>query len=272
MTKIYLTRKLNTLPNLQSYRLTLEVTSSENVVKSIFVMQRDRDPKNNKIKDSFVALATPTQISDLDENSPEEGSIFYRTHTVDLVGRTLEYIESLFDSIVSEIQSLVDGVDILDIYTEDGLYEITANTIQLVSSMHEHYRLPLFARPCGVNETYIDGGVTYQRVASQNVNLSGWLNTTGSDPAGYLFKYNIARDASLLNVWPPTIETTYKPQLYANGIVSSPADTNVLINTTGIYWKSNLAGFAPWPQDYVNQGDTGSPQTQLNLTLDFIKT
>lgn len=255
--------------SIQSYRMILEITAAEEIDKNVFVAQRIRDYVKNNFEDVFAAVATPAQIEDFDRNSPAEGTSFFRTSKVDIVTRNAAYLEEVFASILRELQKLVDDFESLNLLIPDGIYTIEADNIEVNTAVvHTHYRLPLYARPSGENEVYDDSGTDRQRVASQDTDLPGWLNTTGGDPTGYKFKYNIAQDASLSALWPPTADKLAYAHLELNGISINSAE--VRITADGIYWKPDEAGSAPWPLDYVSPSNTGADQYQKTLVLDFI--
>jgi hypothetical protein len=118
-----------------------------------------------------------------------------------------------------------------------------------MASVHTHYRLPLVAAPCGVNNVYVDEDIDTEKrheILDVDTNLSGWLPTDGSDPSGYHFKYNIARDSSLALVWPVKAEFLQYAHIEKNGAAVS----GLLINENGIFWKSDLYGEVPWPKSY----------------------
>lgn len=244
--------------------MILEITAAEGITKYAFVNQRLRNHIANNFEDVFCAVATPAQLEDFDVNSPATGSSFLRKHTIDLVSRNAAYLEDVFQSIVRELQKLVSDWEALNVLQEDGLYTISADDIEVNTAIsHTHYRLPLVAAPAGLNELY--DGNTKQRVGSQNVNLPGWLNDTTQ--AGFNFKYNIDEDSALYLLWPPTADKIAYAHLEVNGITASTGDVKIL--STGIYWKNNSYGFAPWAEDYVNSGDPGNDPPII--VLDFIK-
>lgn len=255
-------------PNSESWRMTLEVTSSEDITKYVFVNQRLRNFIKNNFEDAFAAVCTPTQIEDLDIGSPSAATSYFRVSKIDIVVRSLAYLEEIFLAILRELQNLVKDVESLNNLLPDGIYTITADNIdENMSILHSHYRIPLFARPCGTREDFADGDVTRQRVANVNTTISGWLNTTGTDPAGYKFKYNIAEDATLNALWPPDADKLVYAHLEVNGLTES----DLLITTTGLFWKNNLAGYCPWPIDWLSVNNEGLPENGVILTLDIIK-
>ena len=77
--------------------------------------------------DTFVAVCTPVQLEDFPEDSPEEGSSFYRTNRIELVGRTPEYLQTVFDSLVYEVKKLALDLDQLDLLTDAETYTISSD-------------------------------------------------------------------------------------------------------------------------------------------------
>lgn len=250
-----------------SYRMTLEILSSEVINKNVFVLQRIRDLIKNNFEDVFVAVCTPAQLEDFDVSSPSEDTTYFRASQIDLVSRNAAYLQDAFESILVELQKLVDDYEALNDLKPDGIYTITANSINVSNTIvHEHYRLPLVARPCGDNDVYEDGGVFRHRILNQDNNLSGWIATTNADPAGYKFKYNISKDSALSLLWPPSVDKLSFAHLEVEGITKQDA----LITADTIYWKENLHGYAPWPIDYVSPSNTSSSGENVRLVLDFI--
>lgn len=267
MRSITLSRSVSKLAD-KNYRLLVEVTSyTTGMEPYIFVYQRLRDPLTNTSNDIFVAIASPEQIESLSKNAPEEGSSYFRLNKVDVVSPDPEYLEYVFENIISEVQKLTTDLDILDTLVYDSSYSIDADTVTITNTVHTHYRIPLFATPAGTAELFDDAGTNRERVNPENTSATGWLNTDGADPVGYSFKYNIDEDTTLSMLWSPSIEDTYKPQLEVNGITKT---TGILINETTIYWAENEEGTAPWspyPLDVVHSGDLTAPV----LVIDFIK-
>lgn len=263
MAKINLLRKSTVYDiNNQSYRLLLEITSTESINKNLFVKQRFRNSIKNTFDDVFVGVVTPALLEDLDIDSPAAGTSLFRSATIDLISRNAAYLEEVFTAIVRELQKLVEDNESLNLLVTDGIYEITADDIIINTDMiHTHYRLPLVARPCGDNEVYDDAGTERQRVANQDTDLPGWLNS--SELADYKFKYNIAEDTALSALWPiPTNKLQYA-HLEVDGITW----VDVRITADGIFWKDNVKDAAPFPSDYVSPSSTGTPAI---LVLDFI--
>lgn len=255
-------------PGNSAYKLSLEVTASQGITKYVFVKQRHKKTDNTWI-DTFVAVASAANVADFDENSPAAGESYFRTSKVELTSSNSDHLEDVFNNILAELQLLADQTEILDELQVDGIYTINSSTVTVdMAQIHTHYRIPLIAEPCGINEVYVDpeDEAEKHRVASQNAELSGWLNTSGSDPDTTFFKYNIAEDPTVAAIWPIPTEKLSYAHIEINGVVSS----DVLINANGIFWKNNQWGKVPWPKTYVNSEDLGDPVDKTTLVLDVI--
>lgn len=270
MAKLNLLRKSTKFNDkLTSYQLDLEITSSENITKYVFVKQRIRNALTNKFDDVFVAIATPDLLESLDQNSPTEVTSYFRDYKISLVGRTLEYINQTFQDILSELQKLVTDVTVLPDLEVDGIYEIEADNIDInMAVVHTHYRIPLVARPAGDNEIFEEDSIEKHRVDNQDTDLSGWLNTGVGDPSQYKFKYNIDADITLSALWPITADKIDYASIEVNGISMAPDAFK--IQNDQIYWKNNLLGYAPFPASYLSPENTGDAEDQLTIVLDFI--
>lgn len=250
-----------------TYILDIEIISSEGIIHDVFVKQRLRNT-NNGFDDVFAAVATVAQLESLDIGSPAAGQSYFLDHKVSVVATNPAYLQDVFNTILAEVQMLVDNAEVLEEIEPAGVYEITSDTVNVnMGTVHTHYRMPMTAAPCGTNNTFVEGGVTKNIVGNQNTSLPGWLNTVnGVDPDGTYFKYNLAVDSSLNAHWPPSTDFLAYAHIENNG----KTEQNVLINANGIYWKSNKQGTTPWPVDYVNSGNTGSPSNAVVLVIDFI--
>ncbi len=130
MAKINLLRKSTIYDKTnQSYRLLLEITSTEGLNKNLFVKQRFRNSIKNTFDDVFSGVATPALIEDLDIGSPAAGTSLFRSDKVDLISQNAAYLEEIFESIVRELQKLVEDNESLNLLETDGIYEITTDDI-----------------------------------------------------------------------------------------------------------------------------------------------
>lgn len=102
------------LPEQSSYKLELQAVDAQNMTNKIFVNQRTRSFSKDTLEDVFCAIATPTQLEDFAEDSPNEGTSFFRTNRIELVARTPEMLQDVFESILYEVKKLVVDLDALD--------------------------------------------------------------------------------------------------------------------------------------------------------------
>jgi len=88
------------------------------------------------------------------------------------------------------------------------------------------------------------------------------------------FVYSVGMHQSLSQHYPPVPVTT--AALVLNGIELDsydlfPSDPTYRLGHTGIYWYSNLYDNVPWPVDWVDVDDPGSPEYVHNMLLHFVK-
>lgn len=261
---------------LTSYRLDLEVTGSQNISRDIFVKQRSKK-YDGTLEEVFVAVASPANLEDIDAKSPRAPSTYFRINTASLVSSDPIFLEEAFTTILAEVQLLCDQAEVLEETEVDGIYTITSTDINVnMATVHTHYRLPLIAAPAGLNNVYVDPGddntevdnIRRHQILDVDTNLQGWLPTNGlSDPAGYNFKYNIARDSSLAIVWPVKADFLQYAHVEKNGAAVS----GLLINADGIFWRSNLYGEVPWPKSYQSPSvPWADPLDAVTLVFDTL--
>jgi hypothetical protein len=114
------------VPDIGSYRLVIETVNPQNISGKVFINQRVRNFAKDKFEDTFVAVCTPTQLEDLQEDSPDESTSYYRTNKIDLVARTPELLQTVFDSILFEVKKLVIDLSDLEKLTDAEVYLIDA--------------------------------------------------------------------------------------------------------------------------------------------------
>lgn len=123
MASLTLTQRSSSLdPDKQSYRLVLEITSSEDIPKEVFVKQRFINYKRDPIFDDvFVAVATPVQIEDYDKFAPRENTSFFRDSKIDLISRNIDYLEQVKTSILWELDKLVEEWNALNVLSAETI-------------------------------------------------------------------------------------------------------------------------------------------------------
>lgn len=114
------------VPSISSYKLVVEAINAENMPDKIFVNQRIHNFAKDMFDDIFVAVCTPTQLEDFAEDSPEEGTSYYRTNRIELIARTPEGLQTIFDSLLFEVKKLVVDLTDLDNLAPAVVYNISA--------------------------------------------------------------------------------------------------------------------------------------------------
>jgi hypothetical protein len=116
------------VPDISSLKLVVETVNAVDMPSKIFVKQRIRNFAAGTFDDTFAAICTPTQLEDFPEDAPAEGSSYFRTNKVELVCRTPEQLQSVFDSLVYETKKLVVDLTDMERLSVAQLYSITANS------------------------------------------------------------------------------------------------------------------------------------------------
>jgi hypothetical protein len=112
-------------PALLSYKLVVSVIGAQGMPEKIFVKQRIRNFSKQKFDDTFVAVATPSQLEDFHEDAPAEGSSYFRTNQIELVARTPEAISNIFESLLYEIKKLTRDLSDIELLSEAVVYNIS---------------------------------------------------------------------------------------------------------------------------------------------------
>lgn len=118
------------VPNLQSYKVLLEVSTATGISPYVFVLQRQRtvsDP--TKTDDVFAAICTPEQLESLPQDAPDADSSYFRARSVTLVSRTLENLNDVIQSILGEINKLCLDYELMINLNDAATYTITSTTI-----------------------------------------------------------------------------------------------------------------------------------------------
>lgn len=114
------------VPGISSYKMIVEAINAQDMPDKIFIKQRIHNFARERFDDVFVAVCTPTQLEDFAEDSPEDGTSFFRTNQIELVGRTPEWLQEVFESLVYETKKLVIDLTDLDNLTAAEVYLINA--------------------------------------------------------------------------------------------------------------------------------------------------
>lgn len=163
------------------------------------------------------------------------------------------------------------GPDAAGVYTA----YVFASPVTEIES-HQHIRHPLSMVPAGTANcvpAYVDfmlvelemgmtpyPGITHE-ILEEDSSAPGWLPAdsevfTGLDvPSDAKFGYNLEEDPVLSSLWPPL--PTAVAYLEVNGRGAS--QSQVVINSDGIWWLENKYGRAPWsPNHPCSDGESSS--------------
>ena len=116
------------VPDISSLKLVVEAINAVNMPSKIFVNQRIRNFATDTFDDTFAAICTPTQLEDFPEDAPAEGSSYFRTNKVEVVCRTPEQLQSVFNSLVYETKKLVVDLTDMERLSAAQVYSITADS------------------------------------------------------------------------------------------------------------------------------------------------
>jgi len=120
MVKLTLNRRTTQWkPDITSYSMILDILAAENAPKEVFIMKRTKNFVSDQFDDVFAAVATPVQLEDLPIGAPDANSSYYRVSSVELIARTAEGIDAIFDSMIYELNKLSLDLDAL----QNGLRE-----------------------------------------------------------------------------------------------------------------------------------------------------
>lgn len=117
---------------LKSYSMTVEVASSEDMEKEVFVKQKLMNFLTDTVDEVFVAVCSPAQLEDLPTLAPVRGSSYFRAHSISLIANTPEHLQGIFDSILYELHKLTRDLNVLSNQNTSETYRIsTAGAVKV---------------------------------------------------------------------------------------------------------------------------------------------
>lgn len=188
------------VPDIFSYKLTVDAVNAEDMPDKIFVKQRIRNFARGVFEDTFVAVCTPVQLEDFPEDSPEEGgSSYYRTNSIELIMRTPEELQNVFDSLLWEVKKLVSDLTDIEQLKEEEIFSIISdypvttipNAPQILSILSLDSELWVYFNP-----PTSDGGtpiISYQYSLDNGQN---WVNRVPSTSASPIKIRNLDNNTS----------------------------------------------------------------------------
>ena len=114
------------VPEISAIKLVVEAVNAQDMSPKIFIKQRIRNFAKGSFDDFFVAVATPTQMEDFPEDAPSDDSSYYRTDSIELVGRTYEMVQEVFNSLLYEVKKLVVDLNDMENLATAERYLITS--------------------------------------------------------------------------------------------------------------------------------------------------
>jgi hypothetical protein len=143
------------------------------------------------------------------------------------------------------------------VYTDDGIAIVQPIQRDFMED-HIHYRFRLYSQPAGLR-SLVDGGIV--SIDTPDVTKYGWLPVDHFDssivPTGAVFGYNLATHPELARVFPPIPPDAAaifldRGQNHAGGTLIPMGPGGLcIVDRNGIWWMSDCAGDAPWPDAWV---------------------
>ena len=95
----------------QCWRMRIWVSDWNNVDANAFVYRRGEvDPVTSDITDTFVAVASPADLTEYQAGSPAEDQSFYRLGEVDLISRNRELLNQTWELIKEDRNELIRSI------------------------------------------------------------------------------------------------------------------------------------------------------------------
>jgi hypothetical protein len=176
------------LPEIHSLKLVLQAINAVNMPSKVFIKQRTRNFAKDQFDDTFVAVCTPAQLEDLAEDAPDKGTSYFRTDTIELIIRTPETLEDIFQSVLYEVQKLATDLDSIEQLSQEKVYTLSSEG-------------PLLLTPSAPTITSIAGGD-----GELSVSFTQPLADGGSNILNYEYSLNnelLWRRRTPANPYPP---------------------------------------------------------------------
>jgi hypothetical protein len=109
-----------------AHLLTLTIHTGNDITTTLFVKQRIIKP-GNTADDTFVAVASPTQLEDLPVGAPLTGNTgFFLDSTITLVSSDPAILEEIWNGVLDDIQLLTSQLDDLDSLSSSVTYTVNS--------------------------------------------------------------------------------------------------------------------------------------------------
>jgi hypothetical protein len=120
-----------------TYETELEITGAVDLPKELFIKQRKQAVNINSVQfveeytDEFRAICTAAQLEELPAYAPENKLGDFRDCKVAFRYTNPTFMQSILDSIIAEIQILIENLDALDTLRQTQVYNITSTSIEI---------------------------------------------------------------------------------------------------------------------------------------------
>ena len=115
----------------QAYILEMEINAAEEITPDLFLKQRVSN-FDGTTTDNFIGVATPVDIEDYPAKAPGTESSIFRDNIISLVSPDPTLLQESLDTILYELELLVDQATVLDNLSADAVYTITAASVSTV--------------------------------------------------------------------------------------------------------------------------------------------
>jgi hypothetical protein len=120
-----------------THETELEITGAVDLPKELFVKQRRQTVNINSVQfqeaytDEFRAVCTAAQLEELPAYAPENKLGDFRDCKVAFRYTNPNFMQTILDSVIAEIQILIENLDALDTLQQSHVYNITATSIEV---------------------------------------------------------------------------------------------------------------------------------------------
>ena len=96
-----------------TYTMSLAVSTTTNMPAEVFVFQRCTKYDGTTV-DEFAAVATPTQLEELEVGCPGAGTSYFRMGSVQLTSQSAQELLSVYRQLLQQVNQLCADMDALD--------------------------------------------------------------------------------------------------------------------------------------------------------------
>lgn len=128
MKSVTITRRESQSTRPGNYRVDFTIASGNNITPYLFVKQRV-GLADGTYDDTFVTVASPSQIEEIQQQSPAAGEFFFRDNTISLISSDPTLIQTTANNILSDIQLTIQQSEDLDVLSAAETITVTNSSI-----------------------------------------------------------------------------------------------------------------------------------------------